>query len=42
MPLVRIDLIQGKSSDYRGAIGEVIYEAMLAIFGEAQYVTAPK
>jgi len=31
MPLVRIDLIQGKSSDYRGAIGEVIYEAMLAI-----------
>src|SRR5258707_13107965 len=31
MPLVRIDLIQGKSSDYRGAIGEVVYEAMLAI-----------
>jgi 4-oxalocrotonate tautomerase len=31
MPLVRIDLIQGKSSDYRRAIGEVIYEAMLAI-----------
>jgi 4-oxalocrotonate tautomerase len=31
MPFVRIDLIQGKSSDYRGAIGEVIYEAMLAI-----------
>src|SRR6266446_10286344 len=31
MPLVRIDLIQGKSSDYKAAIGEVIYEAMLAI-----------
>jgi 4-oxalocrotonate tautomerase len=31
MPLVRIDLIQGKPSDYRRAIGEVIYEAMLAI-----------
>ena len=31
MPLVRIDLIQGKSSDYKKAIGEVIYEAMLAI-----------
>jgi 4-oxalocrotonate tautomerase len=31
MPLVRIDLIQGKSSDYKGAIGEVIYDAMLAI-----------
>ena len=27
MPLVRIDLIQGKSSDYRGAIGEVIYKS---------------
>ena len=31
MPLARIDLIQGKSSDYKKAIGEVIYEAMLAI-----------
>jgi 4-oxalocrotonate tautomerase len=31
MPLVRIDLIQGKSSDYRRAIGEVIYQAMLSI-----------
>jgi len=31
MPLVRIDLIQGKSSDYRAAIGEVVYEAMATI-----------
>ena len=31
MPLVRIDLIQGKSSDYRGTIGEVVYEAMIGI-----------
>ena len=31
MPLIRIDLIQGKSADYRGTIGEVVYEAMLAI-----------
>lgn len=31
MPLVRIDLIQGKSSDYRAAIGEVVYQAMLGI-----------
>ena len=31
MPLARIDLIQGKSSDYKKAIGQVIYEAMLAI-----------
>jgi len=29
MPLVRIDLIEGKSSDYREAIGTVIYEAMV-------------
>jgi 4-oxalocrotonate tautomerase len=29
MPLVRIDLIQGHSSDYRAAIGEVVYEAMI-------------
>ena len=30
MPLVRIDLVQGKPSDYRRAIGEVIYDAMTA------------
>jgi 4-oxalocrotonate tautomerase len=30
MPLVRIDLMEGKSQDYRRTIGEVIYEAMLA------------
>ena len=29
MPLVRIDLIEGKSSDYREAIGTVIYESMV-------------
>ena len=29
MPLVRIDLIQGHSSDYRAAIGEAVYEAMI-------------
>jgi 4-oxalocrotonate tautomerase len=31
MPLVRIDLTQGKSSDYQQAIGEIIYEAMIGI-----------
>ena len=30
MPLVRIDLAAGKSSDYRRTIGEVVYDAMLA------------
>jgi 4-oxalocrotonate tautomerase len=29
MPLARIDLIQGKSAEYRKGISEVIYEAML-------------
>ncbi len=29
MPLARIDLVQGKPADYRRAVGEVIYQAML-------------
>lgn len=29
MPLVRIDLALGKSADYRRAIGEVTYDAMV-------------
>jgi 4-oxalocrotonate tautomerase len=29
MPLVRIDLMEGKSADYRRTIGEVVYEAMI-------------
>jgi 4-oxalocrotonate tautomerase len=28
MPLVRIDLMQGKEDTYRAAIGDVVYEAM--------------
>ena len=28
MPLARIDLVKGKSADYRQAIGEVVYDAM--------------
>ena len=30
MPLARIDLVQGKSADYRRTVGEVVYEAMIA------------
>ncbi|TWB35136.1 tautomerase family protein [Nitrospirillum pindoramense] len=30
MPLARIDLVRGKSAEYRHTIGEVIYEAMLS------------
>ena len=29
MPLARVDLVQGKSADYRKAISEVIYDAMI-------------
>jgi 4-oxalocrotonate tautomerase len=28
MPLVRIDLVQGKPSEYRKSIGQVVHEAM--------------
>ena len=30
MPLVRIDLLQGKSSEYIATLGEVVYDAMRA------------
>jgi len=29
MPLVRIDLLQGKSAEYRTQIGQIVYQAML-------------
>jgi 4-oxalocrotonate tautomerase len=29
MPLVRIDLMQGKSAQYRKTLGEIIYQAMI-------------
>jgi phenylpyruvate tautomerase PptA (4-oxalocrotonate tautomerase family) len=31
MPLARIDLIAGKSEDYRQAVGDIVYEAMVDI-----------
>jgi 4-oxalocrotonate tautomerase len=31
MPFVRIDLVEGKSADYRRIIGEVIYDAMIDV-----------
>ena len=30
MPLVRIDLIEGKPAEYRRAVSEVVYQVMLA------------
>jgi 4-oxalocrotonate tautomerase len=32
MPLVRVSLRQGKSADYKKAIGDVVYQAMLETF----------
>jgi hypothetical protein len=31
MPLVRIDLVQGKSAEYRRTLGDVVYEAMVDV-----------
>src|SRR5689334_8256635 len=31
MPFARIDLIQGKSADYRCTIGDVVYEAIVDV-----------
>jgi len=31
MPLARIDLPAGKSSEYRHAVGNIVYEAMIAV-----------
>jgi 4-oxalocrotonate tautomerase len=31
MPLARIDLLRGKSAEYRKALGEIVYQAMLDI-----------
>jgi len=33
MPLVRIDLLEGKSPEYRVQIGQIVYQAMLDALG---------
>jgi 4-oxalocrotonate tautomerase len=32
MPLVRIDLLEGKSGEYRKQVGQVVYQALLDTF----------
>jgi 4-oxalocrotonate tautomerase len=32
MPLVRIDLIEGKSDKYRAQLGDVVYQALIDVF----------
>ncbi|AWN42826.1 tautomerase family protein [Methylobacterium durans] len=33
MPFARIDLVEGKSADYRRTIGDVVYEAIVEALG---------
>jgi 4-oxalocrotonate tautomerase len=33
MPLVRIDLLEGKPEKYRTQIGQIVYQAMLDVLG---------
>jgi 4-oxalocrotonate tautomerase len=33
MPLVRIDLLEGKSLEYRAQVGQIIYQAMVEVIG---------
>lgn len=32
MPLVRIDLLEGKSDKYRAQVGDIVYQALLDVF----------
>jgi 4-oxalocrotonate tautomerase len=36
MPLVRIDLVEGKSPEYRKQVGQIVYQALLDNFGVPQ------
>jgi 4-oxalocrotonate tautomerase len=36
MPFVRIDLIKGKSAEYRKALGEIVYKAMTDVINVPQ------
>jgi hypothetical protein len=33
MPLVRINLIEGKLPEYRASVGQVVYDELIAVFG---------
>jgi len=33
MPLVRIDLLEGKTLEYRTQVGEIVYQALLGVLG---------
>lgn len=33
MPLVRIDLLEGKSAEYRSELGEIVYRTLIDVLG---------
>ena len=33
MPFVRIDLLEGKSPEYRAQVGQIVYQALLDVLG---------
>ena len=33
MPLVRIDLLEGKTPEYRAQVGQIVYQAMVDVIG---------
>jgi 4-oxalocrotonate tautomerase len=37
MPLVRIDLVEGKSPEYREKIGEIVYQTMLEVLNVPEH-----
>jgi phenylpyruvate tautomerase PptA (4-oxalocrotonate tautomerase family) len=37
MPLVRIDLVSGKSKDYQQQVGEVVYQSLLYVFNVPEH-----
>jgi 4-oxalocrotonate tautomerase len=37
MPLVRIDLVEGKSQEYRQKVGEIVYQALLDVLSVPEH-----
>lgn len=36
MPLVRIDLVEGKTADYRAQVGQIVYQALIDVLNVPQ------
>ena len=37
MPLVRIDLVEGKSPEYREKVGEIVYQTLLDVLSVPEH-----